>query len=355
MTSIVIAKKRYVLKKILGKGSFGIAYLAEEEGNRGKKYVIKKIKTSKHDSHRMDEIHTLEKLSKEPRCHQGVVCIHDYMIENDYIYILMDYIEGIALSDTKVTIRQFESIFLESINILKYLHQQGIVHSDIKPENIMYNRKTNQTTFIDFGLSLPVRKDMTRGGTRGFWDPLGFTTCEISDIYSLGATFYTILAGDYAPDYGALSTYHTTYEKVIKKIESFRIDPFYKKVICHMMNPYGLRPSVEEIEKAMKTKSLTIEMKDYMKCFDSFPSAKKYIEAEQKIVPKKSVRAKKGYKECKEGKIRNPKTGRCIKSPSLKKPKKSVRAKKGYKECKEGKIRNPKTGRCIKSPAFKKK
>ena len=53
------------------------------------------------------------------------------------------------------------------------------------------------------------------------------------------------------------------------------------------------------------------------------------------------------YKECPEGKVRNPKTGRCIKSENLMKV---INHKEHvYKECPEGKVRNPKTGRCIKS------
>jgi hypothetical protein len=71
---------------------------------------------------------------------------------------------------------------------------------------------------------------------------------------------------------------------------------------------------------------------------------------------KKSVRRSKNKspvkKACKSGKIRSPKTGRCIKDPSLKKKKSPV--KKPKSPCKSRKMRSPKTGRCIKDHSLKK-
>ncbi len=72
---------------------------------------------------------------------------------------------------------------------------------------------------------------------------------------------------------------------------------------------------------------------------------KKSVRPSKKKSPVKKV--KKAKSPCKDGKIRSPKTGRCINDPKKK-------VKKEKSPCKDGKIRNPKTGRCIKDPVLKK-
>jgi len=86
------------------------------------------------------------------------------------------------------------------INALQYLHYHGVVHGDIKPQNLIVQEETHSVCLVDFGLAMvkPTSKDRAKGYTPIFASPeqiAGQTLLPESDFYSLGMTILFMLTG----------------------------------------------------------------------------------------------------------------------------------------------------------------
>uniref|UniRef100_A0A6C0BCK9 Protein kinase domain-containing protein n=1 Tax=viral metagenome TaxID=1070528 RepID=A0A6C0BCK9_9ZZZZ len=210
--------KDYREIKELGRGSYGVVYLAFDK-NRNR-VVVKKIRKQGHD----DEEKEYENLNLlKSQCNNYYTCLIECINESEYFYIVMEYNEGyITLQEC---IKDRSGLFLTSnsnelppivkmmINLyngIKDMHSKGVVHKDIKPDNIMVDPSTGNIKFIDFGLSCHGRKcEMTYGssicGTPLYMDPyqnnfggrryISPTDVAASDCWSLGITIYEMLTG----------------------------------------------------------------------------------------------------------------------------------------------------------------
>ncbi|HEY9853907.1 MAG TPA: AAA family ATPase [Leptolyngbyaceae cyanobacterium] len=129
---------------------------------------------------------------------------------NGLALILSDF-DGQPLTKTiatgKFDLNKFLPIAIQLASILAHLHQQNIVHKNIKPHSILINEKTNEVTLIDFGIFTPLpREDSTISNFNDFEGLLFYTSPEQTgrmnrsidyrtDFYSLGVTFYEMLTG----------------------------------------------------------------------------------------------------------------------------------------------------------------
>ena len=141
--------------------------------------------------------------------HPNIIKLIDLFENADYYFIVLEYMEGKDLFDY-LKKRNFEigearakKIALEMALALQYLHSYGIVHRDIKLENVMMSNDTNSASskLVDFGLSKiigPTEKANEPFGTMGYVapevlkkDPYSFTC----DLWSLGCIIYALLSG----------------------------------------------------------------------------------------------------------------------------------------------------------------
>lgn len=138
----------YKTIKILGKGSYGVVYEVKHK-NTNTRYALKL--ENKQKKSLFNEINILEKLKKI----DNVIKINDYGIYNDCYYFVMERL-GMSLEDYyQCTEKQksFMKFMLQTMVSLKSIQQRGIIHRDIKPDNIILNTELTKVYIIDFGIS----------------------------------------------------------------------------------------------------------------------------------------------------------------------------------------------------------
>ena len=157
---------------------------------------IEKFNLVKNSFQREKEI--LEKLDKN----KDVVNLVNFFEENNTIYLVLEYFEGINLKkyvlENELPEKEILQIFLEIVKIVIEIHDECVIHRDIKPSNILINGK-NEIKIIDFGTGLLKGNrngdyiKVTEGYSALEMYSLKTETDERSDVYSLCALLYFML------------------------------------------------------------------------------------------------------------------------------------------------------------------
>jgi serine/threonine protein kinase len=210
---------QYIIKKVIGGGGFGETYLAEDtEENR--QVVIKTLNREQRE--KPDFADRQKRFRQEAlslaRCHHPhVVQVYDIFPENGLQTIVMEYIEG---EDLEKYTEEYtaENGYLSETEALSYIdqigqalevvHERGLLHRDVKPNNILLRRKTKEAVLIDFGLAREFQpgkiRSMTASKTEGYAPieqyeerkKIGLGHLKpghYTDVYALAATLYTLL------------------------------------------------------------------------------------------------------------------------------------------------------------------
>ena len=218
----------YQIKSLIGEGGMGNVYLAEHT-QVTRKVAIKVLlpqflKNEEIKTRFKNEASTLAHLQ-----HPNIVGLFDYLEDESGMYLIMEYVEGVELSDhiSKVTGPMPENIAVpimtQVLNAFSYAHAKGIVHRDIKPANILIT-KEGTVKILDFGIARilgesnsNLTKTGTQMGTVYYMSPEQVQGKKVdirSDIYSLGVTFYQMLTG--ANPYKDLHTEYEVYSRIVK-------------------------------------------------------------------------------------------------------------------------------------------
>ena len=197
---------RYRIEKVLGKGGFGLVYLAYDE--QLDRLVAIKVPHAKRIAKPEDaKAYLTEARTVANLDHPGIVPVHDVGSTEDCpCYVVSKYIEGTDLSaklkQQRLKYREAAELVATVAEALHYAHKQGIVHRDVKPGNILIG-KYGQLFVVDFGLALReenIGKGPKYAGTPAYMSPEqargeGHRVDGRSDIFSLGIVFYELLAG----------------------------------------------------------------------------------------------------------------------------------------------------------------
>lgn len=196
-----VLKDRYHLEDELGQGGMGMVYRATDtllERPVAVKVLSRAEPDSQGRSRLLAEARSAAKLN-----HPNIVAIYDAGKVDQVPFVVMELVQGVTLSELKLAqIDQALKLTADVCAALNHAHQAGIIHRDVKPENVILT-DSNVVKLMDFGLAFdPARSRLTSEGallgTMAYLAPeliLGQPATPQSDLYALGVMLYEMAAG----------------------------------------------------------------------------------------------------------------------------------------------------------------
>lgn len=200
----MILQDRYEIKKVIGRGGFGTTYLAHDN-HVDIPVAIKEYLPQRQMSE--EEARRETRMAAKFYDLEGVAAARDFFTENDHVYIILEYVDGINIKeyikkqgrmDGKEALQKMRPV----IEAVGKIHEQGVIHRDISADNLMIT-KEKKIKLIDFGTARFMEDYYDRTYTQNFKH--GFTPVEQyrthetqgpwTDIYALCATIYFMITG----------------------------------------------------------------------------------------------------------------------------------------------------------------
>ena len=195
---------RYSIDRELGRGGMGIVFLAREV-HLERPVAIKLIPPDKASQPSLRERFLREARLAAKLSHPNIIPIHAVEEMEGFIYYVMAYVDGETLTHRVRSRGPLSSVegarmLREVAWALSYAHTQGLVHRDVKPDNILLEHSTGRVLVADFGIAAAEGDVSSDGisGTPEFMSPeqaLGGVIDARSDLYGLGATAFYAFSG----------------------------------------------------------------------------------------------------------------------------------------------------------------
>lgn len=197
--------ERYTMEKELGRGGMGVVYLAKDK-QLDRKVALKFLGTLVDNNEEFRLRFVREAKTAAKINHPNIVAIYDISASQGKAYIAMEFIEGADLhkmlkSKGKLGVREALNYMSQACGALYALHEAGIVHRDIKPDNIVVTHG-GLVKLMDFGLAKAADNRITKSnivmGTPCYMAPeqaLGKDVDGRADIYAMGLVLYELLTG----------------------------------------------------------------------------------------------------------------------------------------------------------------
>jgi len=196
---------RYRIVGRLGQGGMARVFLAQDESLH--RQVAVKVLADRHS----DDPHFIERFQREARAaarlnHPNIVQVYDQSQTAGMSYIVQEYVEGETLKDlirreSPLDPRRAITIALQILAALRVAHQQGVIHRDVKPQNILV-QPDGKIKVADFGIASAGDTEMTEAGsivgTAQYLAPeqaRGLPVGPPADLYAVGIVLYEMLSG----------------------------------------------------------------------------------------------------------------------------------------------------------------
>ena len=198
----------YQVVRELGKGAMGVVFLARDIAlHRLVAIKVLKNELAGSEDHR-------ERFRREARMtarlsHPNIVPVHTFVEAGEFVCIVMKYVHGESLAvrlrrDGPMNSAESRRVLIELATALDYAHREGVVHRDLKAENILIERGSNRAMLTDFGVALLRSLDAGRSEAGHYGTPHYMSPEQAageldldgrSDLYSLGVLGYYMTTG----------------------------------------------------------------------------------------------------------------------------------------------------------------
>ncbi len=199
----------YPIRGLIGSGSMGVVYLGHDT-ELDRPVAIKTIQRHLLEGAAGGEVFArrfrLEARAAARLFHPAIVAVHRLGEDEQYAFIVMEYIRGHALSDYLVPADRLQRdevlcLMAQLLDALQFAHEHGVIHRDIKPANLMVD-VGGRLKITDFGIARTETSQFTRVntvvGSPGYMAPEQYTGAAIDrrvDLFASGVLLYRMLAG----------------------------------------------------------------------------------------------------------------------------------------------------------------
>jgi len=195
---------RYSIVRELGRGGMGVVYLAHEV-HLDRLVAIKLLPPEKAERPQLRERFLREARLAARLSHPHIIAIHAVDEVAGFVFYVMTYVDGETLADRvrqrgPMSVSDGVRMLREVAWALAYAHSMGVVHRDVKPENILIEAASGRALVSDFGIAAAVGDAAGEGvhGTPEFMSPEQALNGDVdarSDLYGIGATAFYAFAG----------------------------------------------------------------------------------------------------------------------------------------------------------------
>lgn len=202
-----LLNERYRIKSRIGGGGMANVYLGYDIILK-RDVAIKVLRPEFANDPEFIERFDREALAATSLAHPNIVSIYDVGEEGDIFYIVMEYVDGETLKDYvkkhgKLSVEETIDIMEQLTSAIQHAHENGLIHRDIKPQNILIDRN-GKIKVTDFGIAVALSATaLTQTnsvlGSVHYLSPeqaRGGKATKLSDIYSLGIVFYELVTGE---------------------------------------------------------------------------------------------------------------------------------------------------------------
>lgn len=198
---------RYEIQGLLGEGGTAMVYLAMDQ-LLGRPVAVKVLRPEYSHDEKFVTRFRREARASAQLSHPNIVQVFDVGQDDGIDYIVMEYVDGYTLAEKihdegRLPVSEAVRITIQVLEALAHAHEQGVVHRDIKPQNILLTRN-GKVKVTDFGIARAVGSTTLAGtqvimGSAHYISPEqakgGHTGAE-SDLYSLGVVLFEMLTGE---------------------------------------------------------------------------------------------------------------------------------------------------------------
>ena len=258
MMTPILLNYRYQVIRVLGSGGFGETFLAEDTQMPAKRRCVIKLLKPVADNPQVYQL-VQERFQREAAIleelgegNSQIPSLYAYFCEDGQFYLAQEYIEGQTLIEK---LRQYgtlsessvKEILVSILPVLNYVHSKGIVHRDIKPDNILIRNSNQQPVLIDFGaVKETIATVVTASGnssqsivigTPGFMpsEQTAGRPVFSSDLYSLGLTAIYLLTGKFPQE---LATNPSTGE-ILWRQYALSVTPTFAAILDKAIQPFA--------------------------------------------------------------------------------------------------------------------